>query len=330
MLRHLCLVSVICLQLILFGCGRSNSSSVGSTSGSSVSLTGAVTTIDGMQGSINAPFGITTDGTNLYVADYRNSVIKKVVIATGELSTLGGVASNLVAPVGITTDGTNLYITDAGARSIMKMVIATGKVTKLTGYTAGFNFPYGIATDGTNLYVADTGNSTIRKVVIASGEVSTLAGTAGVAGNNDGIGIGASFSGPYGITTDNTNLYVADTGNNTIRKIVIATGVVTTLAGTTGTAGHTDGTGTAAGFSGPYGITTDGTNLYVADTGNSTIRKVVIATGEVSTLAGTAGVVGNTDETGTAASFSGPYGIILKGTSLFVTDTGNNTIRMIQ
>ena len=94
------------------------------------------------------------------------------------------------------------------------------------------------------------------------GVVTTLAGSA------------ASPFKPFGITTDGTDLYVADANNNTIRKTVIATGAVTTLAGSASTAGHADGTGAAASFNGPSGITTDGTNLYVADTYNSTIRMI--------------------------------------------------------
>ena len=86
-----------------------------------------------------------------------------------------------------------------------------------------------IATDGTNLYVTDSGNHTIRKIVIATGSVSTLAGGAGNSGSADGAGSTARFNAPSGITTDGTNLYVADYGNCTIRKVVIASGVVTTL-----------------------------------------------------------------------------------------------------
>jgi len=80
------------------------------------------------------------------------------------------------------------------------------------------------------------------------------------------------FKFPYGITTDGTNLYVSDYGNHRIRKIVISTGVVTTLAGSS--QGSTDGTGTSATFDEPYGITTDGTNLYVAEVGEHKIRKI--------------------------------------------------------
>ena len=175
-----------------------------------------------------------------------------------------------------------------------------------------------------------TGNHTIRKIVIATGEVTTLAGTAGSYGSTDGTGIAALLQYPFGITTDGTNLYVADTGNYTIRKIVISTGEVTTLAGTARSYGSTNGTGTAARFNNPFGITMDGTNLYVADTGNHTIRKIVIATGEVTTLAGIAGSYGSTDGTGTAARFNNPFGITIDGTNLYVADTGNYTIRKIE
>src|SRR3990170_1498629 len=198
-----------------------------------------------------------------------------------------------------------------------------------TGTAAQFNLPQGITSDGTNLYVADTSNHTIRKIVIATGAVTTLAGTAGSAGSTDGTGAAARFSSPAGITTDGTNLYVADTSNHTIRQIVISTGVVTTLAGTAGSANSTDGTGAAARFNGPQGITTDGTNLYIADTVNHTIRQIVISTGVVTTLAGTAGSASSTDGTGAAARFNGSQGITSDGTNLYVADTGNHTIRKI-
>jgi len=100
--------------------------------------------------------------------------------------------------------------------------------------------------------------------------VTTLAGSS--SGSTDATGTSASFNNPYGITTDGTNLYVADSGNHRIRQIVISTGVVTTLAGSS--SGYTDATGTSARFNYPRGITTDGTNLYVADYGKHRIRKI--------------------------------------------------------
>jgi sugar lactone lactonase YvrE len=300
----------------------------------------------------NIPDGITTDGTSLYVADTFNHAIRRVVIATGVVTTLAGAGSSgsadgtgpaaeFNAPYGITTDGMNLYVADTSNQTIRRIVIETGVVTTLagaagvsgsadgTGAAASFNYPQGITTDGTHLYVADTSNHTLRRIVIETGAVTTLAGTAGASGSADGTGATATFNFPQGITTDGTNLYVADDYNHTIRKIVIATGAVTTLAGAAGSAGSADGTGATAAFNFPQGITTDGTNLYVADTANSTIRKVSIATGAVTTLAGAADFPGSADGTGGAASFSYPYGMTTDGTNLYVADTANNTIRKI-
>jgi hypothetical protein len=107
--------------------------------------------------------------------------------------------------------------------------------------------------------------------LILSTVVTTLAGS-GSPGSADATGTSSGFRQPYGITTDGTNLYVADSDNHRIRKIVISTGVVTILAGSS--IGDTDSTGSSAKFSYPYGITTDGTNLYVGDTQNKIIRKI--------------------------------------------------------
>jgi sugar lactone lactonase YvrE len=291
-----------------------------------------------------SPDGITTDGTNLYVADTYNNRIRKIVISTAEVSTLAGSSygyadgtgsgAQFAYPSGITTDGTNLYVADTYNNRIRKIVISTAEVSTLAGSSYGyadgtgsgaqFAYPSGITTDGTNLYVADTGNGRIRKIVISTGEVTTLAGSS--YGYADGTGIAAQFYNPYDITTEGTNLYVSDMYNHRIRKIVISTGEVTTLAGSS--EGHADGTGTSAQFDYPRGITTDGTNLYVADTGNGRIRKIVISTGEVTTLAGSS--YGYADGNGTAAQFDYPYDITTDGINLYVTDTNNNRIRCIK
>ena len=131
--------------------------------------------------------------------------------------------------------------------------------------------------------MADSGNHRIRKIVLSTGAVTTLAGS-GSQGSTNATGTSAKFKTPRGIVKVGTNLYVADTDNHIIRKIVKSTGVVTTLAGTAGSSGSTDGTGTAAKFYKPRAITTDGTNLYVADNSNHKIRKIVISTGAVTTL----------------------------------------------
>ena len=195
--------------------------------------------------------------------------------------------------------------------------------TDATGTSARFDSPSGITTDGTNLYVVV--NHRIRKIVIDNGTVTTLAGSSSGFLDN-ATGTSAKFNTPRGITTDGTNLYVVEHGNHKIRKIVIATGAVTTLAGSS--SGSTDNaTGTSASFNRPKGITTDGTNLYVADQMNNRIRKIVISTGVVTTLAGSSS--GNTDATGTSASFYGPRGITTDGTNLYVADTDNHRIRKI-
>lgn len=243
-----------------------------------------------------------------------------------------GLGARFFSPNGMTSDGVSLYVTDEQNASIRRVNVASGQVTTVagplcaycTGYADGigsaalFSGPAGITTDGTSLYVCDMYNHLIRKVVIATGEVTTLAGIANRWGSTNGVGTAASFNTPTGITTDGTNLYVADQQNNKIRKIVIATGVVTTLAGS-GVAGWADGTGTAAKFNYPQAITTDGSNLYVADFRNARIRKIVIATGQVTTLAGGNGT-NALDGIGTAAGFGAMAGITTDGTNLYVTE----------
>ena len=124
-----------------------------------------------------------------------------------------------------------------------------------------------------NVYVADSNNVTIRKIT-PGGVVSTLAGLAGQYGSADGTGSAARFNNPNGVAVDSAgNVYVADTCNYTIRKITPG-GVVSTLAGLAGNRGSADGTGSAARFFSPQGVAVDSAgNVYVADTGNHTIRK---------------------------------------------------------
>src|SRR5262249_26562332 len=136
-----------------------------------------------------------------------------------------------------------------------------------------------------NLYIADAQNSTIRKITL-TGIVSIMAGSPGVFGSADGSGTNALFASPQGVAVDASgNIFVADTGNSTIRKVTSG-GLVTTVAGAAGNPGNADGTGTNAQFYGPTGIGLDGANnIYVADTWNHTIRKIASG-GVVTTLAG--------------------------------------------
>ena len=199
-----------------------------------------------------------------------------------------------------------------------------------TGSTATFGLPSGLAIDAAgNVYVADSSNDIIRKITSA-GVVTTLAGSPGQAGASDGTGSAARFNEPIGLAVDQSgNIYVADSGNDTIRKITGA-GVVTTLAGSATQQGSSDGTGSAARFSIPVGITADGNgNLFVADSQNCTIRKVTPA-GVVTTFAGNAGQPGSADGTGTAATFNNPYALTVDGSgNVYVSDTYNGRIRKI-
>ena len=250
----------------------------------------------GSDARFNGPTGVATDSVgNVYVADNWNHTIRKITPA-GDVSTLAGKAGSFGSadgtgsaarfwfPWGVATDSAgNVYVSDFNNNTIRKVTPA-GEVSTLaglagsggsadgTGSEALFYGPLGIATDSAgNVYVADW--HSIRKITPV-GEVSTLAGVAWGPGTDDGTGSAAQFSFPVGVATDSAgNVYVADTYNNTIRKITPA-GEVSTLAGLPGSIGSADGTGSAARFDQPWGVATDAAgNVYVADTYNNTIRK---------------------------------------------------------
>lgn len=239
---------------------------------------------------------LSNDGATLYVADSYNNEIRKIDLATGAVSTFAGsttpgfvdgtgTAASFHYPKGVKLDRNgNFYIADFNNNAIRKITPA-GVVTTLAGsVTAGsadgvgsaasFNHPKGIAVDTNgNVYVGDVDNNEIRKITPA-GVATTLAGST-TAGSSDGIGTAASFSAPKGValSTDDTVLYVAD-GNNEIRKIDLATRMVTTLAGST-TPGSTDGPAASASFNNPVGVATDALgNVYVGDTDNHEYRKI--------------------------------------------------------
>lgn len=193
------------------------------------------------------------------------------------------------------------------------------------GTTAKFDHPYGLATDSAgNVYVADTYNHKIRKIT-STGLVTTLAGSS--QGFANGTGTSAQFNFPHGVATDASgNLYVADYGNNKIRKIT-STGVVSTLAGSD-LQGFADGTGATAMFNLPVGIATDSSgNIYVAEQGNHKIRKITPA-GEVSTLAGS--TQGFADGIGTTAQFNNPMSLTIDTSgNVYIGDISNYKIRKI-
>jgi sugar lactone lactonase YvrE len=160
--------------------------------------------------------------------------------------------------------------------------------------------------------------------------VTTLAGQVGVGGYADGAGNQAELRLPNSVAVDRAgNVYVADTGNNTIRKIS-PNGVVSTLAGASGSHGSADGTGGEARFWAPFGVAVDGAGIvYVADMANNTIRKIT-PKGVVSTLAGLAGHPGSQDDIGAKARFRNPWGVAADDSgNVFVADLSNDAIRKI-
>ncbi|QJD95233.1 hypothetical protein HH214_04750 [Mucilaginibacter robiniae] len=294
------------------------------------------------------PAGIAADANgNIYVTDQGSNRIRKITPA-GVVSTIAGGSYNGFAdgtgtaalfnnPCGIAVDGNgNLFVADRYNNRIRKVTPA-GVVSTFagngnsvsadgTGTAAGLYYPYGITVDANNnLFVTEQLGSKIRKITPA-GVVTTIAGSGSTASIN-GTGTSASFYYPTGIAIDgNGNLFVADNGSNQIRKVTPA-GVVTTLAGS-GTYGFANGTGTAANFSSPTGISIDGTgNLYVADQWNYMIRMITPA-GVVSTLAGST-TAGYINGVGGGASFYRPMGVAVLGDKLYVADYSNNLIRAV-
>jgi DNA-binding beta-propeller fold protein YncE len=220
-------------------------------------------------------------------------------------------------PLGVASDGAgHVYVADGSADSgrisntIRAVDLTAGTTTLLSGKpsaltcgavrdgdarTATFGLVLGLVVEGDAIYAVDAVANAVRKIVLSSGEVTTVAGRLGVAGDSQGIGGAALFKTPVGITSDGAgNLYVSDSGNAKIKKIELATGKVETVAGST--PGDADGPAASARFNRPGGLALDpGGALYVADSGNHTIRRIDGATGAVTTFFGLSGVAGTQD-----------------------------------
>ncbi len=320
-----------------------------------LALTSGTTNGTGSLARFNVPYGVAVDKDGyVYVADRNNHTIRKITISAGvgAVSTLAGqagtsgftdgtaTAASFYMPSGVAVDADrNIYvvcantirkITSSDVVSTFAGWVGTSGSTDATGTAARFNAPSGVAVDASGyVYVADTTNNTIRKIT-PGGVVNTLAGLAVQQGAADGLGTAAQFYNARGVAVDKDgNAYVGDTSNHTIRKITPA-GVVSTLAGLAGNPGSTDGTGSLARFSSPWGVAVDATgNVYVADKFNYTLRKITPA-GVVTTLAGLAGNPGSADGTGAAAQFFAPLGVAVDTAgNVYVADNNNHTIRKI-
>ncbi len=250
------------------------------------------------------PWGVTVDGAgNFYIADQSNNRIREVS-TSGSILTVAG-------------NGSTGYGGDNGQATIAKL-----------------NEPGGVAVDsGGNIYIADTFNNRIRRVTGST--ITTVVGNGAAGYTGDGYpAAGARVSTPWGVAVDAAgNLFIADTDNSAIRKVTVATGAITTVAGIGSTGYSGDGSSaTGARLFYPYGVAVDAAgNLYIADTWNAVIRKVTVATGVITTVAGT-GVSGYSGDGGlaTSAKIGAPYGVAVDAFgNVYIADGDNHAIRVL-
>ena len=255
---------------------------------------------------LDLSFSAVSAGGNLYIADQSNQRIRYVV--NGTISTLAG-------------NGTGGFAGDGKS---------AGK--------AELDNPEGLAVDGSgNLYIADTINQVIRKVLVGTGIISTIAGasqTAGYAGDG-GAAVGAQLNNPTGVALDSSgNIYIADTANKVIRKVLVSNNTIQTVAGNlqpdyTGDGGPA----TRASLNNPEGVALDvAGDIYIADTSNHRIRKVTVATGIITTIAGSSitGGFGGDGGTATKAKLNSPKGVAVDAVgNIYIADSFNNRIRIV-
>jgi len=313
---------------------------------------------------LNYPSGLAMDSAgNLIIGDAFNQRIRKVD-AAGTITTVAGTGTagfsgdggpatsaelfnGFVQPSGVAADmGGNLSIADVGNQRIRKVDLA-GTIRSIAGTgTPGFSgdggqattaqlfYPAGVALDPSgNLFIADTNNCSIR-MIDPAGVITTVAGNGTVGSSGDGgPATGAQLGYPSGVALDASgNLFIADAGNNRIRK-VDSGGTITTVVGT-GSAGFSGdgGPGVSAQLNSPSGMAVDTRgNLFLADAGNNRIRKVDSG-GTITTIAGV-GTTGFSGDGGPASSaqLNNPSGVVLDATgNLFIADSGNNRIRVVE
>jgi sugar lactone lactonase YvrE len=256
---------------------------------------------------IASPDGVALDSAgNLYIADTWNFQIRKVTAKTGIITTVAG-------------NGKRGYSGDGG--------LAT---------SAEISYSYGLAVDSAgNLYIADSLNNVIRKVAAKTGIISTVAGSGMPSYRGDGgLATSASISSPYDIALDSSdNLYIADSGNNVIRKVMAKTGIITTVAGSKAWGYSGDGgLATSATLDSSKGVAVDGSgNLYIASSWFDRIRKVTAKTGIITTIAGN-GKQSYSGDGGlaTSAALNSPQKIAVDGAgNLYIADAGNEVIRKV-
>jgi hypothetical protein len=266
---------------------------------------------------LNGPAAVAVDSAgNLYIADLANNRIRAV--NTGSTTvTIAGVAIKAGDIATVAGNGTRNYSGDGGPATSAELE------------------PIAVAVDTTgNIYIADLYSSRIREVTASTGIISTVAGdgTAGYSGDG-GAATSAELNHPDGVAVDTAkNIYIADDGNNRVRKVTFSTGFISTVAGN-GTAGYAGDGGppTSAELNGPGGLAADSAgNIYIGDYLNNRIRWVA-STSVISTVAGngTAGYAGDGGRA-TSAELHGPNGVALDTAgNLYIADYSNNRIRAV-
>ncbi len=292
------------------------------------------------------PEGLAVDsGGNIYIADRGEARIRKFQVGGNISSPAGGTAA--MAPAGVAVDSLlNFYIADAVGNVVIK-VSPAGVASTIAGTgaagsvgdnglatSAQLNQPNGVAVDTSgNVYIADTGNNRVRKVTVATGIITTLAGngSAGFQGDNS-FSTNAVLYQPTGVTVDSSqNVYIADTGNNRIRKITASSGIITTVAGNGAQASSGDGgPATSAGIASPHTVAVDAlSNLYIPDV-SGRVRKVSVS-GLITTIAGS-GSQGYSGDGGpaTSAQLETPWGVTVDSSgNVYVSDTGGQAVRIL-
>jgi sugar lactone lactonase YvrE len=280
----------------------------------------------------NDPAAIAADQAgNLYVADTRNHVIRRIS-TTAAVTTITASNPSFDTPSGLAISPQGIYVADTG-NHIIRRINVNGSITTIAGSPGQsgpehFDSPLGLAlsTNGI-LYVADCGNHLIRAIA-PDGSITTIAGKPATWGSTDGDAANARFNGPVGLALDSQgNLFISDSNNHAIRKITPA-GRVTTLAGRALQSGFTDGPAQLARFFQPAELAFDPHGaLYVADSMNHAIRKIS-SDGNVSTVTGLSNIPGALDGDNGAARLYNPYGLaFLPSGKLAITDAFNQTVR---
>jgi sugar lactone lactonase YvrE len=313
---------------------------------------------------VNAACGVATDAAgNIYIADQYNNRIRKISASTHKISTVAGNngtgyngdniladSAKLNTPVAVAVDDSgNVYIADKLNNRIRKVTALTGLISTIAGTgVAGYNgdgiladsakiyFPSGVAVDASrNVYIADQYNSRIRKITVSTGIISTFAGTDSAGFNGDGKPADSARLGlPSGIAIDGSgNLFIADQGNNRIRKVDVITDTITTVVGSGSQGYNGDGIDAlSAQLYYPHSIAINSAgDIFISDFNNARIRKVSISTNLISTVAGNGTFGYNGDHIlATSAELNGPHGIALDfAGNLYIADEGNSRIRMV-